>query len=352
MDIAVVVQRQILSTRAGVMFTIDPATGRGRTAWSSRASFGLGEAVVSGSVSPDRYVVEKETLAILAREVRRKELVIEPAAGGGTVTRELDRRRGAAAGARRRRGARGRRARPADRGPLRLAAGHRVGVRRRRRASGCCSRGRSRRRRHAAAETGGRRRASRWCAAWAPRPASRAARCGSIDELDRAARLSDGDVLVTHMTAPDWVPLMRRAAAIVTDSGGMTCHAAIVSRELGIPCVVGTAEATRGCATASRHGRREPRRRPRGRRAGRAGRSGPGAAAAAARRPWPRPRRSCSSTSPSRRRSSARRRCDVDGVGLLRAELMVIEALEGAHPRLLHRAGPRRRVRRSGWRTR
>src|SRR4051812_49941238 len=46
------------------------------------------------------------------------------------------------------------------------------------------------------------------------------------------------------MTAPDWVPLMRRASAIVTDSGGMTCHAAIVSRELGIPCVVGTGDAT------------------------------------------------------------------------------------------------------------
>ena len=46
------------------------------------------------------------------------------------------------------------------------------------------------------------------------------------------------------MTAPDWVPLMRRAAAVVTDSGGMTCHAAIVSRELGIPCVVGTGDAT------------------------------------------------------------------------------------------------------------
>ena len=47
------------------------------------------------------------------------------------------------------------------------------------------------------------------------------------------------------MTSPDWVPLMRKAAAIVTDSGGMTCHAAIVSRELGIPCVVGTGEATK-----------------------------------------------------------------------------------------------------------
>ncbi len=66
-----------------------------------------------------------------------------------------------------------------------------------------------------------------------------------IATLADADRLQDGEVLVTHMTAPDWVPLMRKAAAIVTDSGGMTCHAAIVSRELGIPCVVGTAEATK-----------------------------------------------------------------------------------------------------------
>ena len=88
MDIAVVVQRQMLATRAGVMFTIDPASGdTGRLV--IEGSFGLGEAVVSGSVSPDRYLVEKEHLAIVAREVRRKELVIEPDPDGGTVTREL-----------------------------------------------------------------------------------------------------------------------------------------------------------------------------------------------------------------------------------------------------------------------
>jgi pyruvate, water dikinase len=55
----------------------------------------------------------------------------------------------------------------------------------------------------------------------------------------------DGDVLVTEMTDPDWLPLMRRAAAVVTDHGGRTCHAAILSRELGIPAVVGTGDATR-----------------------------------------------------------------------------------------------------------
>ncbi len=57
-------------------------------------------------------------------------------------------------------------------------------------------------------------------------------------------------MLVAHMTTPDWVPLLRRAAAVVTDSGGMTCHAAIVSRELGIPCVVGTRRGRSSCGPA------------------------------------------------------------------------------------------------------
>lgn len=58
-------------------------------------------------------------------------------------------------------------------------------------------------------------------------------------------QFKDGEVLVTTMTRPEFVPLMKRAVAIVTDEGGLTCHAAIISRELGIPCVVGTRTATR-----------------------------------------------------------------------------------------------------------
>jgi pyruvate,water dikinase len=88
MDIAVVVQRQVPSTRAGVMFTVDPATGA-RDRLVIEGSFGLGESVVAGRVSPDRYVVQKDTLAIVSREVREKAVAIEGAAGGGTVTREL-----------------------------------------------------------------------------------------------------------------------------------------------------------------------------------------------------------------------------------------------------------------------
>jgi len=53
-----------------------------------------------------------------------------------------------------------------------------------------------------------------------------------------------GQVLVTDMTDPDWEPIMKIASAIVTNRGGRTCHAAIISRELGIPCVVGSVEAT------------------------------------------------------------------------------------------------------------
>ena len=54
----------------------------------------------------------------------------------------------------------------------------------------------------------------------------------------------DGFVLVASMTTPDYVPIMRKASAIVTDYGGLTCHAAIVAREFGIPCVVGVKSAT------------------------------------------------------------------------------------------------------------
>lgn len=65
-----------------------------------------------------------------------------------------------------------------------------------------------------------------------------------IEDLKDIDKFNVGDILVTTMTDPDWVPIMKKSAAIVTNRGGRTCHAAIVSRELGIPCVVGTDNAT------------------------------------------------------------------------------------------------------------
>jgi pyruvate, water dikinase len=55
----------------------------------------------------------------------------------------------------------------------------------------------------------------------------------------------EGEVLVASMTRPEYLPAMKKACAIVTDEGGITCHAAIVSRELGIPCIIGTKIATK-----------------------------------------------------------------------------------------------------------
>lgn len=66
-----------------------------------------------------------------------------------------------------------------------------------------------------------------------------------IFDVSEIGEFQDGEVLVTTMTDPDWEPIMKKASAIVTDKGGRTCHAAIVSRELGIPCIVGTEVATK-----------------------------------------------------------------------------------------------------------
>jgi pyruvate,water dikinase len=191
----------------------------------------------------------------------------------------------------------------------------------------------------------------------APGSASGAARV--LTSLADAASLSEGDVLVTHMTSPDWLPLLRRAAAVVTDSGGMTCHAAIVSRELGIPCVVGTGEATRVLrdgeaitVDATRGVVLEgvldldegpPAGGP-GLGAGlpaAASAGGPAAAAAStaasAGVPVTATRILVNLSEPSQvERVKA---LPVDGVGLLRAEMMVLEALAGDHPRTLLQEG-------------
>ncbi len=79
-------------------------------------------------------------------------------------------------------------------------------------------------------------------------PASPGLISGPVKILSSAKqinKITPGDVLVAHMTSPDYVPAMRKAAAIITNAGGQTSHAAIVSRELGVPCVVGTTTATK-----------------------------------------------------------------------------------------------------------
>jgi pyruvate, water dikinase len=335
MDIAVVVQRQLASTRAGVMFTVDPSSGR-EDRLVIEGSFGLGEAVVSGSVSPDRYVVAKESLRILAREVRRKELVVEGAPeGGGTLVREARPEEAEAPTLDddevRELADLGRRIERHYRAPQDTEWAYdpdgRAWILQSRPVTTLGER--------AAPEDDGRVLLRGLGAA----PGMASGRARVVTSLEEAGDLSEGDVLVAHMTTPDWVPLMRRAAAIVTDSGGMTCHAAIVSRELGIACLVGTGSATQtlrdGELVTVDAGKGVVLE---GARAREAAPAAPGAAPAAAGEPPVTATRLLVNLSePSQVERAAA--LPVDGVGLLRAELMILEALEGAHPRRLLEQG-------------
>jgi len=238
--IAVVVQRMVNSEKSGVLFTVDPATNNPNVL-VIEAAWGLGEVVVGGQVTPDRYEVDKASGAILAKEFGYKHCMLVRGASGENVRVDL----------------------PEDKASAPVLIDEEV---------------------RKLAELGIRDEAhygSPQDAEWAiedgdiyfvqtrpvttlvekkavPAPkgvvllhglgASPGVAIGIVRVLsspEEGGKLMPGEVLVTTMTSPDWVPLMRRASAIVTDAGGMTSHAAIVSREMGVPCIVGTREATR-----------------------------------------------------------------------------------------------------------
>jgi pyruvate,water dikinase len=340
MDIAVVVQHQLASTRAGVMFTVDPSSGRDDRLVIEGA-FGLGEAVVSGSVSPDRYVVDKQSLRILAREVRHKELVVEgvPEAGG-TIVREAKPDEATAPSlsddevrelAELGRGIEQHYAAPQDTEWAYDPEG-RAWILQSRPVTTLGG---------AAAEPPAHADGRVLLRGLGAAPGSAAGRVHVVSSLSEAGELGDGDVLVAHMTTPDWVPLMRRAAAIVTDSGGMTCHAAIVSRELGIPCLVGTGTATdtlRDGELVTVHAGKgvvvEGERPAEPATAVAPGVATAGAPAAPA---VTGTRLLVNLSEPSQVERAAA--LPVDGVGLLRAEMMILEALGGVHPRRLLQEG-------------
>ena len=239
--IAVVVQEMVPSERSGVMFTVDPSTGE-TDHIVIEAAFGQGEVVVSGQVEPDTYVVSKEGPRLLHARVGTQFFKIVRGPDGEDQRVELD----AAEGGRRVLSdedvvelARIGLAAEAHYGSFQdmewaMAGGHTYLVQSRpvTAVGGAAAPA-------AAAELG---------TLLVQGLAASAGRASGVVRVlqspDQGDRLQAGEVLVAPMTSPDWVPTMRRAAAIVTDGGGMTCHAAIVSRELGVPAVVGARNAT------------------------------------------------------------------------------------------------------------
>ena len=336
--IAVVIQEMIPSVRSGVMFTVDPSTGE-TDHIVIEAAFGQGEVVVSGQVEPDTYVVSKDGPRLLHARVGTQFFEIVRGPDGEDQRVDLDAAEG------------GRRV-LSDQEVIEVA---RIGL--------------------AAEAHYGSPQDTEWAMAGGrtylvqSRPvtavggsaapvataesgtllvqglAASAGRASGVVRVlqtpDQGERLQVGEVLVAPMTSPDWVPTMRRAAAIVTDGGGMTCHAAIVSRELGVPAVVGARTATtvlrdgelvtvdgaqgtvtEGAVAAPVVGVSAPAA------AAQSGLAGPGALAT-----------KIYANLAFAEHAEEVAALPVDGVGLLRAEFMVTDALKGVHPRKLLERG-------------
>ncbi len=247
-SIAVIVQKLVNARSAGVMFTLDPTNGD-TSKIVIESGWGLGEGVVRGIVTPDEFVVDKSSLRIVERRISRKRVAVMRDEAGLTREVELSEDKASAPSlddnevveyAKMALELERRYGRPLDIEfsvdddmpfPQNLFI---VQVR----PETVWSR-KTPDRREAA---GGGTVVVKGIAASPGVAVGRAKICLTLDDAKR--KLQKGDILVTKMTDPDWVPYMRLASAIVTDEGGRTSHAAIVSRELGIPAVVGTGNAT------------------------------------------------------------------------------------------------------------
>ena len=245
--ISVAVQELLTPEASGVMFTLEPVSGE-KNKVVINASWGLGEAVVSGQVTPDEYVVEKDSLRILDKQISKKDRRIVSDKKGGTKWAAVPKSKVN---------------KPAlsDADIVRLA---KYGVQIEdhygtpQDIEWVVDKGGSIFILQARPETvhaGDRKPTAEKGGDFVEEdivvrgmgvsPGQGVGKARIVLDIKDISRFQDGEVLVTEMTTPDWVPVMKVASAVVTDLGGKTCHAAIVSRELGVPCVVGSENATK-----------------------------------------------------------------------------------------------------------
>jgi pyruvate,water dikinase len=242
--IAVPVQRMVQSETSGVMFTVEP-TNNDKEKITIEAVLGLGEMIVSGDVTPDHYTISKKDSKILEKEIKKQEwkLVKKAGAHGKADNIKIDLTPEEQA-----------KQKITDAIILQLA---RIGKTLEEHydfpqdVEWAIEKGKLYivQTRPITTIKGGERAIHDIDAPVlvSGAPASPGVASGPVKivpEPSQIDKVLEGDVLVAEMTTPDFVPAMKRAAAIVTDRGGRTAHAAIVSRELGIPCVVGSENAT------------------------------------------------------------------------------------------------------------
>lgn len=336
---AVVVQTMVHARRAGVAFTADPATGR-RDRIVIDAARGQGEVVVSGTTQPDTYLLDTDGPHLLEHRPGHQDFAIIAGPGGDRrIELSVEDKTAPALTEHE----------AVEVAQLALAVHH---------------------------HHGDRPQDVEWVynedALWLvqarpittlpePHPAPAAppqatvlvrglaAAPGTADGTvrvlstpEQGTALAHGEILVAPMTNPDWLPTISRAAAVVTDSGGMTCHAAIVARELGVPCIVGARTATTtltdgdtvtvdGSAGEVRAGAQphttvvtEPH----------TGGTAPAAAPATATKLYV----NLALPEAAQRAAAAY----TDGVGLLRAEMLLTRALDNRHPREVISRGEQR----------
>src|SRR2546428_12537907 len=257
--ISVGVQKMVDSEVSGVIFTLDPVNGD-PSKIIIESCWGLGEALVSGVVRPDRFIVDKGTLQIVHKEIVPKMVEHVPNHETGlTMEREVsaERRNAASLGdeqvvelARLARDIEDHYQTPQDVefAVERSKSGPKVYVVQTRPETFWA--------RMKTPSEGRRPVLDRVVVVQglAASPGLHAGRAKIVVGLQDAGRMvKEKDILVTRMTNPDWVPYMKIAGAIITEDGGTTCHAAIVSREMGIPCIVGAKNATKVLQTGKEY---------------------------------------------------------------------------------------------------
>ena len=240
--LAVVVQKMVNSEISGIMFTVDPHNGAKNII--IEAGYGLGEAIVGGEVTPDTYVIDKSKMSITKRRISAQRWKYVRGKDGGCLKEDVV-------------GSDEKKQKLEDPRILEIAEmGRQVEIHYQRPMDmeWCVENNKvylvQARPITAVGGSGGgngESGASSEDIILTGLGASPGFATGPVKIYDETMSLDivrDGDVLVTKMTMPDMVPAMSRSVAIVTDEGGMTCHAAIISRELGTPCIVGTGDAT------------------------------------------------------------------------------------------------------------
>lgn len=238
--IAVPVQLMVQSEVSGIMFTVNPLTND-REEVSIEAAFGLGQPVVSGELTPDQYIISKKTGKIVSRYIAKQtwqftisgntpvskkyqqlqklsnKKIVELAEIGMKIEKHYGR-------------------------PQDIEWGmedNKIYIVQSRPVTTLVQRNET------VLNIDTSKKSKVLLEGLAASPGIGAGGVRIIKNASEISSVKDGDILVAEMTNPDYVPAMRRASAIVTDMGGRTSHAAIVSRELGIPAVVGTVHATK-----------------------------------------------------------------------------------------------------------